>query len=128
MQEWAPASETRLAGLFSVPPPLTGDAVSNTAMWFLAFAPLVGSTAQLLVAPAVGTEASNLWFFTLLLNILLCLIDERVLTKAGHSTSRFRGWIWLVPVYMFQRAVALRQSKSYFVVWLVSLFLSLFIA
>ncbi len=128
LQDWKPAIQTRLAGLFSVPPPLVGDAINNTPMWILAFAPIIGSVGQVVLAPVFETPASNLWFLTIILNIILCLIDERVLTRAGHSTSRFKGWIWLVPVYMYQRAETLRQPKTYFALWICSLFISIFIA
>jgi hypothetical protein len=128
LQDWKPAIETRLAGLFSVPPPLVGDAINNSSMWVLAFAPIIGSLGQVWLAPVFETQASSLWFLTIILNIVLCFVDERILTRAGHRTSRFKGWLFLVPVYMYQRAEHLRQPKTYFAVWICSLFVSLFIA
>lgn len=59
------------------------------------------------------------WYITLALNILLGIFDEKRLQKAGHNTARFKGWIWLVPVYLYQRAQYLQQNLAYFIVWLV---------
>ncbi|MFO1353881.1 MAG: hypothetical protein U1E88_05305 [Acinetobacter sp.] len=33
--------------------------------------------------------------------------------------EKFKGMVWLVPVYLFQRAKALDQSLAYFIVWIV---------
>jgi hypothetical protein len=67
----------------------------------------------------------NYLFITLILNIVLAFFDERQLVKAGYDTSRFRGWIWLVPVYLYQRANATGQNLAYFVVWIITLLLTI---
>lgn len=56
---------------------------------------------------------------TIALNIMLSILDERKLEKAGVKTEKFKGMVWLVPVYLFQRAKALDQSLAYFIVWIV---------
>ena len=125
--DWRRVSETELRGhLDSVgPPPLLGEKVNNTFVWILAFAPILGTFLEGVIAGFVHGSRAPLhvheyWHVTLILNLLLCVLDELQLKKAGHNTARFRGWIWLIPVYIFQRANALRQSKAYFVVWVIS--------
>lgn len=71
------------------------------------------------MAAARAMENASYWYITLALNLLLPFFDEKRLQKAGHSTSRFRGWVWLMPVYLYQRANNLQQSLAYFIVWLV---------
>ncbi|MCB1659010.1 MAG: DUF4339 domain-containing protein, partial [Pseudomonadales bacterium] len=56
---------------------------------------------------------------TLILNIGLSYWDEKRIKAAGTNTESFSGWVWLVPVYLFQRAKALKQNLAYFIVWIV---------
>jgi hypothetical protein len=128
--EWQHLGDTELRQHLNTqtPPPLTGQHVNNTLVWVLAFAPLIGYTLEWALAFAIhesdyraerAMAEGGYWFITLGLNILLGVLDEKRLQKAGHNTSHFRGWVWLVPVYMFQRAKHLQQNLAYFVVWLV---------
>lgn len=111
------------------PPPVTGARVNNTVVWVLAFAPLIGYFLESLLAIMVrgGNEyhasmdmaEARYWYISVLLNIGLSWWDSKRLQKAGHDTSRFSGWVWIVPVYLYQRARTLQQSLAYFIVWLV---------
>ncbi len=110
------------------PPPLTGDKVNNTVVWFLAFAPIIGLFLEGVVAglfygdsyqAELAASNAEFWYVTVALNIILCILDERKLKSAGQDTSNFKGWVWLVPVYLYQRAKKLNQNLAYFVVWLV---------
>jgi len=116
MTDWVPVSQTQFAKSVEVPPPLTGEAVKNTIVWWLAFAPLYGMWLELLVAGMVKTDSSNLWFITLGINIGLSYLDEIKLKKAGHNTDAMGG-AWLIPVYLFKRAKILKQNKAYFIIW-----------
>jgi len=120
----------------NAPPPLSGDHVNNTIIWVLAFAPLIGYLLEWVVAGAIYKDNEfaeqvamanrKYWFVTLGLNIILSFFDEKKLRNAGHNTNKFRGWIWLVPVYLYQRAKATKQNLSYFIVWIVCFILVLF--
>ncbi len=120
----------------SSPPPLSGEHINNTIIWLLAFAPLIGYFLEWIVAGAVhgnnqfaaqvAMANSKYWFVTLALNIGLSVLDEKKLKKAGHNTDKFKGWVWLVPVYLFQRAKATKQNLAYFIVWIVCFVLVLF--
>ncbi|RUS67247.1 hypothetical protein CUZ56_01190 [Saezia sanguinis] len=119
------------------PPPLTGKQVNNTWIWILAFAPLIGYTLEWFVAGAVAgfkyqgqsylveahaeraMQQNSYWYITIILNLALSFWDERKLKLAGIDTTRFKGWVWLIPVYMYQRAYALKQNLAYFIVWLI---------
>ena len=120
----------------SAPPPLSGEHINNTLVWVLAFAPLIGYFLEWVVAGAVhgGNEFaaqvamanSKYWFITLGLNIALAFFDEKRLKNAGHNTDKFKGWVWLVPVYLYQRSKATKQNLAYFIVWIVCFVLVLF--
>ncbi len=116
MPNWVPASTSELAPLFSVaqagPPRLMGEAVNNTWVWVVAFAPYAAALLPFVLA--------------VILNAGLCLADVQQLKKAGHDTKGMGLMAFLlVPVYLFVRASRLQQSPWYAVVWLVNFLLSL---
>jgi len=113
----------------SAPPPLSGEHVNNTLVWVLAFAPIIGLMLEYFVAGAmysgnasavaIAIKSNKFWFITLALNIGLAFFDEKRLKKAGHNTDKFKGWVWIVPVYLYQRAKQTKQNLTYFIVWIV---------
>lgn len=113
----------------SEPPPLQGDCVNNTIVWILAFAPLIGYFLEWIIAFIVhdgsevrayfAMERADYWYVTLVLNVALAYIDSNRLSNAGYGDEKFNGWAWLVPVYLYQRAKATKQSLAYFIVWMV---------
>jgi len=125
--DWIPIAETSLRKTITGPPPLTGSAVNNSLAWTVAFAPIIGTLLAYVIAQANNSDPANLWFITLALNITLCLIDDHLLSKAGHDTKKFGAWAWLVPVYLYKRATALKQSLAYFTTWMICFFVSLFL-
>jgi hypothetical protein len=126
LTDWTALESTTFGQHFSdSPPPLTGAAVSNTVVWWLALAPLVGVFVAGLLAGATGKDIGKFWWVTLVLNIALSMADEKKLKQAGHDTAQM-GPSFFVPVYLFKRAKILKQSNSYFIVWLVLFTLSLF--
>lgn len=117
------------------PPPLSGEAVNNTVVWILAFAPIIGMMLEYFVAGLMhgenpGAEAmaasGKYWYITVMLNLGLSYYDEIRLRKAGHNTSKFKGMAWLIPVYLYQRAKALKQNLAYFIVWIICFVIILF--
>lgn len=129
--EWMVIENTELRGHLEkvVPPPLTGNNVNNTIVWILAFAPIIGFVLEYMVAFAMNPDDEYLaeqamqnaefWYITVILNIALSVFDQMSLKKAGTNTKAFKGWVWLVPVYLFQRAKALKHNLAYFIVWIV---------
>lgn len=112
-----------------------GAAVDNGVVWVLAFAPLIGYLLEYVVAYLVNSnewraeaamQGGSYWYITLLLNIGLSFLDEKRLEKAGCDTSKFKGMVWLVPVYLYQRAQALHHNLAYFITWVVCFVLILF--
>lgn len=128
-EQWQKLENTSLKQYIAdMPPPLEGSRVNNSMVWLLAFAPLLGYMLEWFVAGFVhGTEyrieramaESDFWYITVLLNVLLSVLDERKLKKAGHNTRRFSHWVFLVPVYLYQRAKSLNQGLGYFITWIV---------
>ena len=130
MEDWIPVDQTdfRTSLSLDLPPPLTGAAVSNTVVWVIAFAPFISGVIEFMIGinsyddedlAMLAVQEMEYFYIPLLLNIALCLFDERRLRDAGHDTAKFKGWIWLVPVYLYQRANNLKQGKSYFWIWIV---------
>lgn len=125
MPDWTTLDSTVFSSQFSdSPPPLTGEAVDNTLVWWLAFAPLGGAFIAGFLSGATDKPMSKFWWVTLVLNIALSIADEKKLQKAGHDTEKMGG-AWLVPVYLFNRAKVLKQNNAYFIVWVVLFCLSL---
>lgn len=135
--EWLKVENTALGThLYGAsPPPISGRHINNTVVWILAFSPILGMFMESIVAHTLNEgyvadvvfHANKYWFITLALNIGLSYLDENRLERAGWDTSRFKGWTWLVPVYLFQRAKNLNQGKGYFVTWIVCFVLDLMI-
>ncbi|ACF43248.1 DUF4339 domain-containing protein [Pelodictyon phaeoclathratiforme] len=132
--DWMKIENTELRSHLdeSMPPPLTGEYVKNTVIWVLAFGPILGYMLEYFVAGSVYSDSQyhsylveravskgEFWYITLILNIALATWDEMQLKKAGTNTNRFHGWVWLVPVYLYQRAKALKHNQAYFIVWIV---------
>lgn len=118
--EWRPFSKSGLISeTTAVPPPVSGSAVDNTAVWWLAFMPILGSVIEYLVAVSIGVGSQSLWFITLGLNIWLCYKDEKKLQASGYDTETL-GSYWAIPTYLFKRAKMLGQSNGYAIVWCVT--------
>lgn len=125
MTDWMTIETTPFSRQFAgTPPPLTGAAINNTLVWWLAFGPLLGIVLAGFLAGLTGKDIIDFWWTTLALNIALSVADEKKLKKAGHDTASM-GLAFIVPVYLFKRAKVLKQSNSYFVVWVVLFVLSL---
>ena len=119
MADWTTIDSTAFATQFAdTPPPLSGAAVNNTLVWWLAAAPLAGFFLENFLSGATGKDVNNFWWVTLVLNVVLSMLDEKKLQHAGHDTTRM-GQSWLVPVYLYKRAEVLKQKNTYFIVWVV---------
>jgi len=70
---------------------------------------------------------AEFWYITLLLNVGLSYLDEKKLEKAGTDTESFKGMVFLVPVYLYQRAKALNHNMAYLGVWTACFVLMLFV-
>lgn len=117
-----------------LPPPLAGNQVNNVLVWVLAFAPLISFFMEYIIAlieydnellATLAVRNMNYFYIPIAMNVLLTLLDERKLRLAGHDTTQFKGWIWLVPVYLYQRAERLGQPKYYFATWILCFLASL---
>jgi hypothetical protein len=129
-QDWTPIENTDLRIHLDTlsPPPLRGQQVNNTVVWILAFAPIIGFMLEAFVAGMVHADNpykaesaafnGQFWYITLILNVALSYFDEKRLSKSGTDTNRFSGMVWLVPVYLYQRAKALKHNLGYFGVWI----------
>jgi hypothetical protein len=130
MANWTCAASSDLAPLLitntAIPPPLPGEAVSNSLAWTIAFAPILSEPIEFLLGALAETAAWNSWWVALLVNTGLCLLDERLLSNAGHDTRGMTPWAFLlVPVYLFARAAKLRHNSAYALVWIATFLISL---
>lgn len=120
--DWEPAKDSRLGHLFinegkKTPPPLSGNDVDNRFAWSIVSIPILGA----IIEYAAGTELA--WLY-LVLNIVLCVLDEQKLKKAGHP-SPAKWMVIIIPVYLWKRATLLKQSRIYFGAWCVTFLLSI---
>jgi len=84
----------------------------------LAFAPLIGVFLEGFVSAACNIEIVNLWWITLVLNIVLCVVDESRIKKAGIDTKPF-GSVFLIPVYIYKRCEQQKLGQAPLVIWSV---------
>lgn len=131
--DWTELKKTELQRLLSFnknenePPPLKGSKINNTAIWLLAFAPIIGFIIETILVYETADSSNSIdpnrfWWITLLANISLGLWDDRKLKNAGLKTvSSF--WTLLVPVYLWKRSNATKQTKAYFWVWVATFIL-----
>jgi hypothetical protein len=134
--EWIRIENTELRTYLDkiAPPPLTGDYVGNTLVWLLAFAPLIGLVIKYFLAEVMNPSNQYLiekaatngdyWYVTLVLTLALSYWDEKRLKKMGANTKAFSKWALLVPVYLYQRAIILKQNLVCFGVWIICFILS----
>lgn len=131
-QSWVKLKNTELNNYFSnisdIPPPLPIPHADNSLIWLLAFAPIIGYFLESILSDIFSTNTffsdshEKYWFVSLLLNSFLAYYDEDKLKKSGIDTEKFcpKFFVWLVPVYLYQRSKFLKQDMSYFIVWIVS--------
>jgi len=129
LPNWTKLENTKLASYLQrvAPPPLSGEYVNNTYMWILAFAPIIGQVIEgIFLSLKYGSyrEGNDFLFVTVILNIALSWLDSQSLMKAGHNTDKFKGFVWIVPVYMYQRAKHLKQSQVFLIIWVIAFILS----
>jgi hypothetical protein len=132
--DWKVIQETDFDLSKLPPPPLSGTSINNNYIWVLAFAPILGNLLEYFIAnttsensyeAAVNVASGKYWMATLLINIFICWFDEKQLTKSGYDTSKFKGFLWLVPVYMYSRCKATKITMAPFIIWIVLFILSL---
>lgn len=125
--DWTPLKQTILADYYVIeqqdtrtPPPLDPNDIDNRFVWAVVAIPLVGALIEF------ASHKQITWLY-LAANIILCVLDEKKLTKAGHKAPK--NWMaWIIPVYLWQRATILNQKKYYFAGWCAAFALSIFIS
>ncbi len=121
--EWVSLKETELAESFcrpSGPPPLAATEVDNRFVWGLVGVQLIGGLIEFV-------SGVSIWWAFLILNIGLCVADEKRLKAAGHAAPT-TWWVLLLPVYLWKRASLLGQNKNYFYGWLAAFAVSVLLA
>lgn len=88
----------------------------NEFIWATAFAPFIGFSLEMFFLFVFGWD---LWFMTILLNILFCWLDCYLLGRSGLDTEKIDKTFFLMPVYIFKRAKLNGDSLAYFVTWCV---------
>lgn len=125
-RDFLPLGDTVLAPTATEPPPLPARAVDDSLVWLLVAIPL-GSA---ILEQATGRTSTSLWGWPLaifLVNVAVSVLDERRVIRSGVSNRSIRlgAWVWLVPVYLYQRARALKGPRYYVWAWLASFAASL---
>jgi hypothetical protein len=105
------------------PPPLSYDLVNNKFAWLIAFVPIIGYIIDFYIISNFSNSSIKLYdkyIFILyfLIYTYLSWIDSVQLQNAGYDSNKFKGFIWLVPVYLYQRESALKsKNKIIFLTW-----------
>jgi len=86
--------------------------------WVIACAPIIGALAEGIIGEIIGHGESFLFLVSLGINIFLCSADEKSLKKKDVDTSQL-GSVFLVPVYLFQRAKLLGDKPGYAILWCI---------
>jgi hypothetical protein len=122
--DWKQAKETELKDFFikkssNAPPPLAGDDIDNRFVRAVVAAPVVCIIFELIFG-------ANLTWLYIVANVICCVFDEKKLKAAGQK-SPMHWTVFLVPVYLWKRAVLLNHKKYYFWGWIAAFFLSILI-
>jgi len=104
------------------PPALPESRISNTFVWWLAVAPILGTASAIVVSANSAIALADLWWIPVALNVGLCMLDWYKLKQAGHEGPGSLLAV-LVPLYLIMRSVKLRQTHAYTVVWFVAFLL-----
>lgn len=126
---WNELNKTSLFRAFSNdgPPPLPTTHINNSFAWGLVAVPILGAFFEIILQEKFGLS-EGMWLFLAyaLVNSLLAIIDAKRIKESGHS-SKLGFWFWLIPVYLFKRARALKHSLNYFWAWVGAFIVSFFI-
>lgn len=103
----------------------THVSVSNFYIWLLAFLPLLATILLICIwiifdSYIIGILSTIVFITILTLIFIKC--DYSLLKKSGINLSTFGKFSLfkvITPTYIYKRAALLKQSLSYFVVWLV---------
>jgi hypothetical protein len=127
LNDWTEIGRSELHQKVGSPPPIPGGEISNNLVWILAFVPILGTLLEYIIAGEIGIASGSLWFVTIAINCIICVMDERKLKNAGYDTKKVIVWaIFLVPVYLYKRAKLLKHNPSYLVVWCLTFALLVF--
>ena len=96
---------------------LNGD-WGNAMAWIIACAPLIGAFSEGLVIELFNYSGILLFLVSVGINIFLCTQDEKSLREKGVDTTQL-GNVWLVPIYLFNRARVLKEKLGYPILWCV---------
>lgn len=94
------------------------QAWGNWTAWAIACAPVLGAILEAMLAKMLGHASSFLFLVTLGLNIFLCSLDAKALQARGYSEEQL-GNIFLIPIYLFNRAKLLSEKPAYAILWCV---------
>ena len=129
---WIPLAKSGIAGIAAtqMPPPISENLISNSIVWTIAFLPLVFLFANVVWLTLLCDPLSaQLYYETgkrlfgiieqTVIYSVLCISDQRRLKKAGYDVDKLFPVAFVLPVYLFMRASALKQTPYYGFVWLV---------
>jgi hypothetical protein len=122
---WLAAQDTLLGRSFvqptrHEPPALAAQDIDNRYVWMVVAVPIVGLCIELLAG-------KSLFWVYWIMNIGLCMLDERKLRQAGHQAPD-KSWALVIPAYLWKRTQILGQPKHYFWAWVATWVLSIIMA
>lgn len=96
--------------------------VKDTYIFMCALAPIFGAIIELFI-PVLS---NNFWAGLILYQVLYGIfgaLDDNELKKAGLTPPSL-GWIFFVPVYLYERSKRASKSQSPLITWIIALIIS----
>jgi len=100
--------------------------IDNSVFWTMAFLPLIGVAVELALSGPLSMKVSDLWWVTVVLNVIFIAVDIDKVKNAGFKTEGLAvAAIFLFPVYMFMRGERTKSGPAAGIVWIVIFLLAL---
>ena len=91
---------------------------SKNLVWLIALTPLIGSFLEEFFMESSDFLSSGDVCIILILNIVLCYFDKEKLKKHNFDTKELD--VWLIPLYLWERAKLFKHSPAYCYVWIIT--------
>lgn len=92
------------------------NAINSKIAWCIVLVPIIGAVIELITW-------QNLWWLYLTFNIVLCFWDEKRLKAAGFKAPTTL-WVFLIPIYLWQRSNLLKVPQYHAIAWIIAFVLS----
>ena len=123
--EWRTYAMSGLSASGDDPPPLPTTHVNNAYAWALALVPIIGAVIEKVASnsvPRLNINSPTTYVIYFVAYVFLGARDARQIERSGRNRNSvsLKGFVWLAPVYLVQRARALGHKPILIFVWLAA--------